>query len=106
GRCRQPVHEKLRGDERLERGTRLERLAHDGIAEEVHPLTLAGHRADLAILRIEDDDVTTIGTGPRHRIIEGLLRDLLQLLIDRQHDGITTDGGNIAVAGRLEAMAP
>ena len=75
-----------RRDERLHRRPGLERLGDRRDRDLLRIEPAARHRQDLAVVRVEDDDVAALGAHARHGVGERFLGDLLKIGVDRQHD--------------------
>ena len=86
--------EKPGCDERLERRTRLERLGERGRCRRPEIGAAAGHRQNVPFVRIEDHDVTALRLHPRDGVRQLVLRDLLQLAIERKHHGVPWPRGD------------
>ena len=78
-------------------------IAVDGRLLRIEPP--ARHREDLAVVRIENDDVAALGAHARDGVGERLLGDLLQVGVDREHDAVALHRRRARRDRRFAALA-
>src|SRR3954466_8536482 len=79
------LHESC-GNEWLECRSRLERLRYRGVGKRGAPDTAACQRQNLPSVRVHHDYVTAVRVQAVHRVSQLALADLLERVVDRQHD--------------------
>ena len=103
--ARPSAGEQPSGDEWLERRSRLEGLGERRGGRRVYVLATARHGENVALMRIQHDDVPAVRAHLLHRLTERVLGDLLQLVIEREHDSVPRPRGDAWRVRRLEAAA-
>ena len=100
-----PFLEQRRGDERLERGARLERFGERRRTAGVRQCPAARQRADLARVRVEHDDVAAARVHLADRVGQRALGDVLQTMMQREHDRLARRRRRDLLLGRCEAAS-